>query len=125
MVNAEQHVEYWRNGAVEDLAVAKKLVRDGHGRHGLFFAHLVLEKLLKAHVCRHTKDLAPRTHELNRLAERAGLDVDDSQARLLGRIDDFNIEGRYPEFADPPTREEAREIMHQVLEMVQWLTDQF
>jgi HEPN domain-containing protein len=39
----------------------------------LFFAHLALEKLLKAHVCRATRDLAPRVHALLRLAERAGL----------------------------------------------------
>lgn len=41
-------------------------------RHGLFLAHLALEKTLKAHVCRTTGELAPKTHNLVRLAEMAG-----------------------------------------------------
>ena len=59
MVNIAKHIPYWRDGAMEDLLVARDLIDSGKIRHGLFFAHLALEKILKANVCRATKDLAP------------------------------------------------------------------
>jgi len=58
----------------------------GHTRHGLFFVHLTLEKMLKAHVCRQTERLAPRIHNLIRLADLAELDLDPSQRELLAEI---------------------------------------
>jgi HEPN domain-containing protein len=73
MINIEKQVAYWRDGAVEDWEIAQELIERGRTRHGLFFVHLSLEKLLKAHVCRHTQDLAPRLHNLVRLAELAAL----------------------------------------------------
>jgi len=38
MVDVERQIEYWRQGSAEDWEVAVKLVEDGKGRHGLFFA---------------------------------------------------------------------------------------
>ena len=61
-------------------------------RHGLFIAHLALEKMLKAHVC---LELAPRIHNLVRLAEMAGLKLSETQIDLLADASEFNIEGRY------------------------------
>lgn len=73
MIDVEKQVAYWRDGAQEDWAVARELVGNGRTRHGLFFVHLALEKVLKAHVCRQTRDLAPRIHNLVRLAELTGV----------------------------------------------------
>jgi len=64
MLNIQHQIAYWRDGAVENWEVARELVSSGRVRHGLFFAHLALEKVLKAHVCRHTRNLAPRLHNL-------------------------------------------------------------
>jgi HEPN domain-containing protein len=68
VIDIQKQVAYWREGAVEDWAVAQELVAADRPRHGLFFAHLALEKVLKAHICRDTGDLAPRVHNLVRLA---------------------------------------------------------
>jgi HEPN domain-containing protein len=57
---------------LEDWEVAVKLVKDGKSQHGLLFAHLALEKVLKALVCRHTHEIPPRIHNLTRLSELAG-----------------------------------------------------
>lgn len=73
MLDSGKQVDYWRQGADEDWEVAVKLVTDGKSRHGLFFAHLALEKMLKALVCRHTRDVPPRIHNLTRPSELAGL----------------------------------------------------
>ncbi len=66
MIDIAKQVAYWREGAVEDWEVARDLIERGKTRYGLFFVHLSLEKLLKAHVCRHTQDVAPRLHNLVR-----------------------------------------------------------
>ncbi len=47
MVNIAKHIPYWRDGAMKDLLVARDLIDSGKIRHGLFFAHLALEKILK------------------------------------------------------------------------------
>jgi len=125
MIDIEKQVAYWRNGAAEDWEVAQELIGSGRVRHGLFFAHLTLEKLLKAHVCRHTQDLAPRLHNLVRLAELAALPLGQAQIDILAEMNAFNIEGRYPDsLIPPPSQSEAREYLRRVEEVYRWLMNQ-
>ena len=123
MVDVERQVQYWRSSAAEDWSVAEHLVERGKSRHGLFFAHLAVEKLLKALVCRSTGDLAPRLHNLVRLAELARLQVDETQLDTLADLSVFNLAGRYPD-ASPvtPTQEEAAGNLERAREVVAWLT---
>ena len=122
MVDAEKHVEHWRRGAEEDWEVAGELMRSGRIRHGLFFAHLALEKVLKAHVCRRTRDIAPRIHRLDRLAEIAGIALPGEHQRVLVRMNDFNLKGRYPESpASFPTPAEAQAYLAAAREAYEWL----
>jgi len=60
-VDVTEHINYWRNGSDEDFAAAESLLSKGHLRHSLFFAHFAIEKMLKAHVTRDTRDI-PREH---------------------------------------------------------------
>jgi len=123
MIDIEKQVTYWERSAIEDWKVAEQLVRTRKTRHGLFFVHLALEKALKAHVCRHTQALAPRIHNLVRLAELSGLRLSDNQLDTLADINAFNIEGRYPDvFAPLPSYTEAREYLHRAEKVYQWLT---
>ena len=126
MIDIEKHVYHWRTGAEEDLVVAKDLINSSHIRHGLFFLHLCLEKLLKAHVCHATKDLAPPIHNLPRLARLASLTFESEQNELLADLNSFNIEGRYPELLNPsPSKIEATDYLAKVEDMYLWLTNQF
>jgi HEPN domain-containing protein len=123
MIDIDKQVEYWLNGAAEDWQVAQELVNRGRVRHGLFFAQLTLEKTLKAYVCRQTQDLAPRIHNLVRLAELAKLLLEQSQFDLLAEMNAFNIEGRYPDLQLPmPSLEEAQDYLKRAGEVYQWLT---
>jgi HEPN domain-containing protein len=54
----------WLDYSCPDWEVAIELVSINRFRHGLYFAHLALEKILKAHVCKETHDLAPKIHNL-------------------------------------------------------------
>ena len=123
MVDANQQVAHWVAGAHEDWAVAVDLVERRRIRHGLFFAHLAIEKALKAHVCRRTQDLAPRVHNLVRLAELAGLQPDESRASTLADLNAFSQAGRYPDATDAlPTPEEADAYIQRAREAFLWLT---
>lgn len=121
-MDVQKQVVYWRAGADEDWQVAQDLIQQGRVRHGLFFAHLSLEKLLKALICRHTQDLAPRIHNLVRLAELTGLTWPEVYINVLADMNSFNIEGRYPELLlTPPSIAEAQQYLQSVLEVYQWL----
>jgi HEPN domain-containing protein len=124
-VDIEEQVKYWTTGSAEDLAAAESLLEKGHLRHCLFFAHLALEKMVKAHVVRTTRDDPLRIHNLVRLAQLAGLKLEDEQERFLRRFDLYQLEGRYPEaqqvVLDPPL---ARRELQKATEMWQWLKTQ-
>jgi len=63
----------------------------------MFFAHLAIEKMLKAHVTRETKDVPPRIHNLVRLAKLAQLNLDPDQFEFLREFNLYQMEGRYPD----------------------------
>jgi HEPN domain-containing protein len=109
MIDIEKQVAFWRDGAQEDLTVAEELLEWGRVRHGLFFLHLALEKILKAHVCRQTRDLAPRLHNLVRLAELAETHLSEQYMDILAEMNRFAIAGRYPAPLFPlPTPAESK-----------------
>ncbi len=47
-MNVPLHLEHWQKGAIEALEFAEETVERGRVQFGLFFAHLALEKALKA-----------------------------------------------------------------------------
>jgi len=92
----KKQVEYWRTGTADDFSCAEMLARSGHGRQALFFAHLALEKALRAHVTHATGSVAPKKHSLTILAQMSGLAMDEEMINALGAFNRFNITGRYP-----------------------------
>jgi len=125
MIDIQKQITHRLDGAREDWSVADNLVQQRRTRHGLFFAHVALEKALKAHVCRNTHELAPRIHNLVRLAELANLNPSQSQIDTLADLNAFNLEGRYPDALSlPPTPQEAVEYLSRAEEVLQWLINQ-
>lgn len=121
-MDIEKQIDYWRTGSDEDLAAAESLREKGHFRHSLFFAHLALEKMLKALVVRQTKDDPPRIHSLIRLAKCAGLPLDQEREDLLREFGEYQLEGRYPDsqqlrLSAPYVRQELRRAQ----EILAWL----
>lgn len=125
MVDIAKQIAFWRDSAKEDWDVARQLVDNGRTRHGLFFAHLALEKVLKAIVCKNSKDLAPKIHNLSRLAELSSLTQDTGKMEVLAEMNAFHLEGRYPEsLTKPPTKEEALNYIAGAEGVFQWLMNQ-
>ena len=124
-MDVKKHIQYWLRSADEDWDIAQDLVDRKKVRHGLFFAHLALEKVFKAHVCRTTQDVAPRIHHLLRLAETTNLYLSQDHKAFLAEFDQYQLEGRYPEnLLSPPTPGEAKQQLQEAGEIFQWLTRQ-
>ena len=69
--------------------------------HALFFSHLSIEKLLKAHwVKDNEEDYPPRVHNLDYLYNQTKLDLDVKFVHELSVIIAWNIEGRYQDYRD-------------------------
>jgi HEPN domain-containing protein len=125
MVDIIQQIAHWRDGALEEWQVASELLEKRRVRQALFFTHLALEKALKAHVCRHTGDLAPRTHNLVRLAEVAGLTVAPEHIDVLAETNEFVLAGRYPDTSFAvPSLGDAQAHQRKAREVFQWLIQQ-
>ncbi len=125
MIEINEQIKYWQKGAFEDFEVAKQLVDSDKFRHGLFFAHLSLEKILKAHVCKKTNKIAPKLHNLARLSQIAKLELPDDTLNLLAEMNEFNLEGRYPvPFLPDLSKTEAKNYLTQVQEALQWFSSQ-
>jgi HEPN domain-containing protein len=124
-MDIQKQVDYWRTGAEEDFAAAQPLLEKGYLRHCLFFVHLALEKMLKAHVAAKTKDVPPRIHNLVRLAQLARLGLDREQEFFLRRFDVYQMEGRYPDSQQVSINLKiAQEEIQKAKEMLEWLKAQ-
>jgi HEPN domain-containing protein len=98
MIDIKKQLEYWINGAEDDLKTAKILIESNRMLHGLFFCHLVIEKSIKAHVVKQTAEVAPRSHNLIFLMEKAELQLDEDDELFLGILMKYQLQGRYPDY---------------------------
>ena len=128
MFDVEKQVSYWKEVAADDWRVANKLIAGKETLQALFFAHLTIEKILKAHVCRRTQNYAPMIHNLLSLAQRASIVLSPERAKLLAELTTYNIRGRYPDMRgshiERPTLQYAKSVLTQTKEMYEWLMSQ-
>ncbi len=128
MLDIEKQVSYWKEVAADDWRVANKLLAAKEAIQALFFAHLTIEAILKANVCRKTHDYAPLIHNLLSLAQRASIVLSSERAKLLAELTTYNIRGRYPDMrgsrVEKPTLQNAKSVLMQTKEMYEWLKNQ-
>ncbi len=124
-MDIDKQIDYWQGSSGEDFAAAESLLEKGHLRQCLFFAHLAIEKMLKSHVTKQTKDIPPRIHNLVRLAVMAGLPLSDEQENFLTPFDMYQLEGRYPDSIRVNLdMKSVREKPNSAGEMLKWLKAQ-
>jgi HEPN domain-containing protein len=95
-VKREEEIKYWAGLAKYDFGVAQTLFQSKKYVYALFFAHLVVEKMLKALFVRINGSTPPPTHNLLRLAAEAKLELLEDDKAFLRGLMEFNIEARYP-----------------------------
>jgi len=124
----EAHMEYWLTQSDNDLPVAESMLENGHYTWRLFIGHLVLEKLFKAIYVRENQKIAPRIHDLVKLAKSTSLNLSDEQLVFLSEVSDFNMESRYPDeknqFARKCDKQFATDYLRRIKEMRSWLRKQ-
>ena len=64
MIDLAIQTEYRKSSALSDIETAEILIEKGKLKEGLFFCHLTIEKIIKAHYIKEQKALAPKTHDL-------------------------------------------------------------
>ncbi|MBN1772493.1 MAG: HEPN domain-containing protein [Deltaproteobacteria bacterium] len=107
-VNPERQVDYWVTLSARDIGTADILMKADRPLEALFFAHMGLEKALKARIVRATGEPPPHLHNLSRLAEASGPGIPEDVLDFLAEMNRFQVHGRYPLSLDyRPSKEEV------------------
>ena len=122
MVDIEKQLEYWKAGSYDDLETAKILIEKDRFLHGLFFCHLVIEKIIKAHVVKQSNDLAPRSHNLIYSSEKSNLLLNEDDEIFLGILMKYQLQGRYPDY-NPivPDKAIIIDYLNKTEKLLKWL----
>ena len=82
--------------------------------------------MLKSIIVQRADEMPPRIHQLVRLAELAGVAVDEKQEDFLRELGAYYIPTRYPEdiadLALDVKEAGARRVLSQSREFIQWLS---
>ena len=98
MTKAE-HINYWKETALMDWSSSEDLFKTNHYLQALFFAHLSLEKICKAIWILHNEtNHPPRIHNLVYLLRQTKIEITNEQLDFLLVFNDFQLEGRYPDY---------------------------
>lgn len=124
MINIDKQKKYWIIGAKDDLETAKILISSNRILHGMFFCHLTIEKMIKAHVVQQTDDFAPRSHNLIYLSEKAKLALNDEDELFLGILMKYQLQGRYPDYnPNIPDKEIVSLYIDHTEKLMKWLEE--
>ena len=123
MIDLEKQIKYWITGAENDLETAEILIDKKRLLHGLFFCHLVLEKAIKAHVVKQTSEIAPRSHNLIYLSEKANLRFSEEEEIFLGILMKYQLQGRYPDYHPVvPAEQKVQDYLIKTKNLLKWIS---
>ena len=129
-MNSKELVRFWIDSSDRDYESMMKNYESKQYTWALFIGHLVLEKLLKGIYAKVNKDrpYPPKIHNLNIIAEKCGLELDERQTKILFTCNSFNISARYEdyknEFYKKCTEKYTKEQIDNIKEVREWLKEQ-
>jgi HEPN domain-containing protein len=99
MIKIKEVINYWRKTAEHDFITMLSLYKSKRYSDCLFYGHIVLEKILKAHVVKETNAHTPHTHNLVDLAKKIKdeTNFNESMIIFLREVNKYNIRCRYPD----------------------------
>ncbi len=129
MLTLKEHIQYWVESAENDLSVADVLFNSGKYDWCLFIGHLVIEKILKALFVQKNNELTPpKIHNLLKLVQLSDIKLNKEQQLFLEIVNNFNIEGRYPEIKNEFYKTANKEFTNihysKIKECYHWLKSQ-
>ena len=123
---AESIPEQWADRARYDLDTARAMLDSERHLYVLFCFQQAVEKMIKAVIAERSGECPPRLHNLLRLAEQAGVALDQSQTVLMEDLSRFYTQSRYPEEISALSRgldrQRGKHVLNQTEDMVQWLS---
>ncbi len=126
--NIDGIVEHWLDSARQNANTMQHMIDSKDYSWALFLGHLMIEKILKAIYVKQLEKHAIFTHDLLRLATKAGLNLSEEQKEWLDKITTFNLNARYDnykqEFYKLCTQEFAGQWIDRINILKQWLIKQ-
>jgi HEPN domain-containing protein len=123
---AEEIPQQWAERARYDLDTARAMLDTGRYLYVLFCCQQAVEKMLKAVIAERSGQCPPRLHNLLRLAEQAGVTLDQSQTVLMEDLSRYYIQSRYPEeipaLSRGLDRQRGEQVLGQTEGVLQWLS---
>lgn len=112
-MDIDKQIEYWVDGTPKAWRSVPLLRENGFYLEALFYAHLAVEKALKAHVAKVTQGVPPYIHNLLRLTQLAELEIDASTEALCEKLTKFQGIARYPDITirDPINEHDAKYLL--------------
>ena len=118
-------VERWVEQSRYDLDTAAAMNDSGRYLYVAFCCQQAVEKMLKAIVVKKTGAFPPRLHNLLRLAEIAGVALEQEREAFIGELSGYYIQTRYPEEIESLSRGLTQSISEEILtkteEVIEWL----
>ena len=125
-IDVDKIVDHWKKTSEEDYNTMIYLFNSGTYHWALFMGHISTEKLLKAYFVKANRKHSPPIHNLYRIAELSGLEMNEEIADWLDIITSFNINARYDdfkrEFYKLCTKEFATLWMERIKLIREWIT---
>ena len=97
-MDREERIRFWLEASDADASAMRHLHANGDNTWALFIGHIVVKKLLKAYFTKHREGTPPLIHDLSRIANQAGLELDPERLDMLDTVTAFNIRGRYDDY---------------------------
>jgi len=91
-------IQFWKDSSDKDFQTMLHLFDSKDYMWSLFIGHLVIEKLLKAYYVSMKDENYPYSHNLLRIAENAGMDLNEEQQIDFSTITSFNLNARYDDY---------------------------
>jgi len=102
------------------------MFKAGRYLYVLFCCQQAVEKMLKSIIVQRADEMPPRIHRLVRLAELAGVAVEEKEMDFLRELSEYYIPTRYPEdvadLALDVKQDKAQWVLTQSREFIQWLS---
>jgi len=99
MMTKEQYVDYWVDTSQNDWITVEAMFTANRYLHCLFWAHLVLEKIAKAHWVRtHEDNIPPKVHNIVWLLEESNIEMTTKDITFLEVFNRFQLSTRYPDY---------------------------
>jgi len=95
----QQYIDYWKDTAENDWETVEALFTTKRFSHCLFWAHLVLEKLAKAHWVKiHEGNVPPKVHNIVWLLDESEVKMSSENMTFLDDFNRFQLSTRYPDY---------------------------